>query len=314
MNILLFVMTMLMLLTSLTYARLENFRSHSLLQVQFENYIQNTERSIFNEKAVNLYEKTPVKSKVKGDAADKAPKSNASPRISWHMVVNADARQKDPEAFQRIMELNRKLFLVLYKDQPFFIKAQDDRPNIIDEMIMAIMHAAENPPSGLTLKKTADLANLDLGDALLNDLTYKVFKGLPRAPEPPKKQVQETVVQETVVLAPGDLEEQVKEDSDEFKSDIGYDSLLDYITLRPTKIRLYLAPKVLLLAIVEDETIVNEILELRYNLYREMMNKSKTARQKATDSFKSAVTSRIANLDEALFDFSVTKVNPKDYE
>lgn len=308
MNILVFVMTILMLLASLTYARLENFRSQSLLKAQFENYIKTVERRVFNEAAKHMYDKVKVRSRV--TQKNESQKTNATPRLSWYLIVNASARENDPEMFQKIVDLSKQLLFILYSQQKFFIEAQEERPNVLEELIMAFMDAADQQQlKGKKLKEAANLANWEFSDPLLNEFAYKIFKGLPKLEEAPK-QVDDLVVK-TVTA---DEEEQAREDAEEFKSDIGYESFLDYITLKSKKIRLFLASKPLLLAIVGDEVIVNEILELRYNLYRAMINTEKMAPQKARENFKSAVTSRVANLDEALFDFTITKVNPKDYE
>ena len=47
MNILLFVTTLIMALSMLTYARLQTYRNFSVLQSQFDNYMKETEKGAY---------------------------------------------------------------------------------------------------------------------------------------------------------------------------------------------------------------------------------------------------------------------------
>ena len=58
MNILLMVMVMLMMLSLMTYAKLETYRSTQILDQFFNHYMQIEERGFINEDAVEKYKST----------------------------------------------------------------------------------------------------------------------------------------------------------------------------------------------------------------------------------------------------------------
>lgn len=303
MNILLFVMTMLMVFAMLTYAKMENFRSFSHMQIQFQQYMQKIERKHISDQALVTYNKTSM-SQGKGG---KGPRTAASPRLSWYLLTNTAEREKQPEAYDQMINFSKKLIHLLYGNQSFFKEALEKRPNLLDEIFMAIT-------SDHKMVKANEFANLDLGDSVLNDVFYKMLKGNPIIE---RKSVQTEIIPEQITLTEDEELTSAAEaelEANESKADEGYTSLLDYITIDKTqKIRLFLAPPAFLLAIFGDEGFVNDIREERYRLYRQVVNGSIKA-EDANGQFQAFVASRIGNFNPELFDYSVTKVNPRDYE
>lgn len=303
MNILLFVMTMLMVFAMLTYAKMENFRSFSHMQIQFQQYMQKIERKHISDQALVTYNKTSM-SQGKGS---KGPRTAASPRLSWYLLTNTAEREKQTEAYDQMINFSKKLIHLLYGNQSFFKEALEKRPNLLDEIFMAIT-------SDHKMVKANEFANLDLGDPVLNDAFYKMLKGNPVIE---RKSVQTEIIPEQLTLTEDEELTSAAEaelEANESKADEGYTSLLDYITIDKTqKIRLFLAPPAFLLAIFGDEGFVNDIREERYRLYRQVVNGSIKA-EDANGQFQAFVASRIGNFNPELFDYSVTKVNPRDYE
>lgn len=303
MNILLFVMTMLMVFAMMTYAKMENFRSFSHMQIQFQQYMQKIERKHISEQSLATYNKTTM-SQGKGGKGSRAA---ASPRLSWFLLTNSAEREKAPEAFDQMMTFSKKLIHLLYGNQPFFKEALEKRPNVLDEIFLKLA-------SDHKMVKANEFANVDLGDALLNDVFYKMLKGNPV--------VERTITQTDMIpeqVTVTDEEElassvEAEQEEQESKADEGYTSLLDYITIDKTqKIRLFLAPTEFLLAIFGDEGFVNDIREERYRLYRQVVNGSIKV-EEANVQFQSIVANRIGNFNPELFDFTISKVNPRDYE
>lgn len=312
MNIIMFVMTLIMLLTTLTYARLENYRFQALIQTDFEYYLQEVERKKINEIANDWYNKITVKSKEKGSTdtqGEPKAKVTASPKISWYYFLHPEAREQEPEKFRVLWNLNKQLMLVLFEQQPFFKKVQATRAHILDELLLAFIHAIDQLPDHQKPKKVSDFSHLNLEDLLLNTLSYKMFKGLPPLLDVKKEEVKEDGEGGSSEVSDS------KEKEEEFSHSHGYHSLLNYVTLKNEKIRLFLASKPVLMAIVGEEKVAEEIIRLRKDIYRDLKNnKNKMTIQEASQQFEYMIKTQITLSDESLIDFTVTKINPKNYE
>ena len=71
MNILLFVTSLLMILSLLTYARIDNFRYFLGMQSEFERYMRTIERVYINQSAENWYDTS--RAKIKGNDVPEIP-------------------------------------------------------------------------------------------------------------------------------------------------------------------------------------------------------------------------------------------------
>lgn len=305
MNILLYVMTILMLLSLLTYSRLDIFRKSSVIQKQFERSLQTTQQSFFSEKAQALYEMISV-NEGKGKST---PPINATRRLSWSSLVKPIASDLDNRKQNQILNLSKKLILLLFHNQPFFEEAMQQNPHIIDDLFKAIPLAVQNLPSDLKISKTTDLANLNLNDPLLNDFFYHLLKGYSRPSSQIKhseiKQIEsESKKTEGEVLA--------QQEEGEHHSQPGSVSLLDFITLdAKLQIRLYLTPEVILQAIYGDEAFIEHIVKERALIYLRMRRDESYTKEQATSEFTSLLKGRLPAEEETLMNFQVTKVDPR---
>ncbi|MCB1111241.1 MAG: hypothetical protein H7A37_06660 [Chlamydiales bacterium] len=266
MNVLMFVMTMLMLLTLMTYARIESFRASTGVQAQFSYYMEESERDFINRRAKRWYDEIAVSSK-NGASHEQAP---GLAKLSVKILFDEKIREAKPTEFQQVYMLLKKLPDLLYGDQEFFEEMKADA-SLQDEMWQQVIHAADQQK----VTKVQDLANLDLGDAHLNEIFYKMLKGT-----------------------------ETKEG--------GYPSLLDYITMkRSAKIRVYLAPEPILLLLFRDPDTVSEIIETRGRLYRDVVADRMTSAE-ASEQFKALFAERYAlGVEPTMLDFTVSKSAPK---
>ena len=85
MNVLLYVMTMLMLIVLISYARLETYRSSQIYQVLFKHYMENDERGYINLLVEQQYNTTAVSSK---ENDKRNPPIHANPRLSISMLLD----------------------------------------------------------------------------------------------------------------------------------------------------------------------------------------------------------------------------------
>jgi len=312
MNILLFVSSLLMILALMTYARVDSFRYFLGMDARFEHYMSTVERLDTNEAAENWY-KT---SKAKKGRGGGGKSFNAAPRISFKIFVDQKVKQKNPQAYAQTVQWTKNLMTTLYGKQNFFIEATQKNPFFMDQLIEAIENAAQTLPQTQPLKAAIDLSNLDVGPDLKQTF-YLMLKGclredhaIKKSPEKPERQFNVTLPETN---EDSDEEDEVADEALEYSGAKGYDSLLNYITLRnTTKIRLYLASKPVLQAIFGNASTVDQFIQTRNDLYQSVKSDSMQA-DVATKELQAAVQSHIGNIDDAFFDFRVTKTNPADY-
>ncbi len=307
MNIILFVMTMLMLLVTMTYARIETYRTSQVSQLFFRRYMQKHERGYVNDANDKLYidlEGTP-KNQSAQPPKPQAPRAKATPRISLLYFIDKKKREGDVKGFEETKYLLKTLIDVLYKDAPFYKEAIDHNPTVIDNLIQAIIDAIDARTSEKKITKAEQLANLKLSDPILNDLLYKMLLGTP---------FKGVLVEETTGTEDQE-DDSLKEEGKEYIAPNGYISLLNYVNLSLNRpIRVYLASQeVLLTAFGQNKDVVKEIIGMRKNLYREATHDGDVSAlsQQFADAFKKLQDSRLS--DKAL-DFTVSKTNPVVYK
>jgi len=335
MNILPFVITMIMLLALLTYARLETYRDSATLQAVFKHYMQKLEREGVNKREIAWYELKHASSNKKGGAPskDKNPRSSSSSRLSFYALINTDDKAPAQKQSADTQELAKKLIFTLYAHQPFFIEMEQHRPGFVDEILSRISLASAALPQEQKIKKTQDLANLSLDDIQLNEVFYKMLKGTPKPDEQeqrPSEEIEDAQIKQTDEEA---VEPKQHAEPIAPKPQIphtGYPSLLDYITIKNTSgVRVYLASKPLLSAMFGEST-ADAIITFRNELYQQVNNESITA-QEATSQFQGRFGNSLntpsgtsgtsgpsgtpgASGGPSNFDFTVSKTNPKLYD
>lgn len=303
MNILIYVLTMLMLLTLLTYTRIESYRSFAIMDSQFVNYMENDERNFINFKAEQQYKETTVNKNKNKIPTDKSPGSG---RLNLYPLLNSD---NTSEVFLRTFELTKKLIVSLYHEQTFYKELEKERPQFVDELLQDLVRSSEEQKKALT--KPEDLSNFKIeNDVKLDGALYDILKGISN-------------IQTDQSSKPFSEDEMTEETSDEATV-----SLLDYTTINKTgKTRIYLASHLLLQLIYEDELLVEQIIQVRNTIYKTLRsNNSKNddnnkdvankAKEKAelSKQFEAQFKRGQAVHYEPILDFTVSGTNPKDYE
>lgn len=316
MNILLFVSTLIMAMALLTYARLDSYRSFSVLQNEFKYYMAITERGAINKLAEKMYKDNRATKKGANDPKEKnAQRSNAKSLLSIATLVDSKKRSIDGARHHQWMAILKKLMVILYKDQPFYIEIEQKKPDFIDLLLASMMQAIDNLSDKHKIKKTKDLANLKLSDP---DLNYALFSIVQETSD--RSEIKASASSHPVCSPSegGEEEEEDNEEEDEEEEGNGGEevysaegrySLLDFITLEgPEKIRVYLAPRELLLAVFESPDVVNDIVKTRERLYDQVIKETLSPKE-ATEQFKAQF---LPLSNEAIVDFTVTKTNPKN--
>jgi hypothetical protein len=307
MNVLLFVSTLIMLMAMLTYARLESYRNFSLMQSRFMSYMEKTERGTINLAAEEAYD---VIVEKKG-SHEASKKSKALSRLS---IVPFLDPKKQKEGYPELLNLAKKLIVLLYKDQPFFEEMAKKRPDFLDAFFIALRTAVSKlPKEKQVIKKAEDLSQLNLEDDALNTFSYYIFNGtMDKEQKKPGASKQSLPLPED-----GGEDDDVDREpgkNEEHKSPQGYYSFLDFITMQEaSKVRVFLTSPQLLLAIFDDPSIVRSIMETRKMLYQKVTKEGLSA-EAASEQFKSQFAPGGNSSFSQILDFSVSKTNPKNYE
>lgn len=291
MNLLLFVTVMLMVLASMSYSELKIFTSQSLAQNAWAKFMQSKEGCVYNEAARKVYEDAPKSKKdsweeresngLQQDPKQDRTQTEGQARINFRVLVG---KEKDLEesAYQEFIEVLKNLITDLYKDEPFFKKAQSEQPNFLDDIFNKLREVKNDK-----IKKSTDLATLNLGVGVeLQEVFYLLMKKIPRVKNGEK----------------GEKDKPCEEIS-----------LLNYLSEgSKNKIRVYLASRDMLKAVFENEEVVNDIIKQRVDLFKKIKDGNAEAIGAATEEFRSSFIGQSGFRE--ILDFSVSKTDPKGYE
>lgn len=269
-----------MLLTLITYGRLESFRGFGFVQKQFEEYMKNKERQYVNKEAIKRYENTPATRREKKEKEENERQS-ASSKLSFRLLIDKKEREAYPDKLDPHRTLAKRLIAVLYGNQPFYKKLEEKRPAFVDEIFDRIMLETEN--------QIKELANIEFADLELNEAFTNMLKGQEAKAAEKDKQI--------------------------VRGNEGYPPLINFITLQPKKlvIRVYLASEPLLMAIYGNHDAVNEILTTRNRLYHEVKVRKAMTVQEAQEELTGLCGRFATDIPKSMLNFSVSNTNPKGY-
>lgn len=281
MNVLMFVMAMLMLMSLMTYSKFNEFRIQSTMQYQFDNYMQHQERKYFNDRSIDKYDQTHVRKKNESKENGRKRNSSSS-KLPIGVLLDRSQQSVGTDKYDMVRLLFKDLIMKTYGNQGFLIEALKERPDSIDEIIARFPEAIENLPNNQKISKPKDLADIDLDNSQLNETLYKLLKGSQFLYEKKKAVVEE-----------------------------GYPPLTDFITTsKGKKVRVFLAPRELLNALF-DPNAVDEIVRAREFFYLEVYNDRLEANE-ATERFQTMFEGSISsNASSEFLDFTVSKTDPR---
>lgn len=304
MNLLLFVLSFLLLVASISYQGLAHYRTNAELRRVFDNYIRVEEPCNFNSLVENTYKRIKrsngkaLTKKAADEEEQKEEKdSGGSSGINYNFLTDPAYPTTYPIETELFDNLIKRLIVLIYGDQPFFQAIQAARSNVLAELLPAIRAAAEDPP--ITSKEK--LKTLVLQDPQLEELWGQL-----KRTNPVSERVLQLFTNQTA------LELNKEEELPCYQI-----SLFDYLKQsKVQKIRLYLASRALLLALLDDPNQVEDIILKRYELYKAVKkNSGALSASDATTEFQQ-FAEKFPGLQnfQAIISYTVTKTNPKDYE
>lgn len=160
MNILPLVLALVLMLTVLTVERLEKFKNQTIVQREYQLFLQEGEREVFNQRQKSLY----------------GISQKSLRQLSFRFLVNKEAREKHPTAAQQYRMLILELLKIVYGEAAFFKNLEKNRPEFLEELLTAIEQAAD-ATAEKTIRRVQDIARLKLEDAELQEAFYHMLKG-----------------------------------------------------------------------------------------------------------------------------------------
>lgn len=300
MNILVIVISILMLLSIMTYARLQGFLTAVAVRSEAVCIMQVFSREDANEEVLNRYENTVAKS---SDDEDKIRGKNidADKKINFSLWSQKEVRAENGADLEFMTPILKKLIENIYKDRPFYQKIIEKRPEFLDQLINALSEAMlAKEQAKLSLKKPEDIANLQLDDPELQDALTHMFRrpvDIRSAEEACKR-----------------MRKKAGDDYEIVKGPV----FTDYVSFGGNKVkpfRIYLAGRPLLLAIYRDPATVEGIIAMRRSLLNQLNpitgDPLEAAKEAASNQFEQAFRSKLpADIPPAKADFHVTKTAP----
>lgn len=326
MNILIYVITIVMMLTTIAYAKLEMFRSSIGYQAIFREAIETKERANISQLGYEMYGAITLRKNITSSPAseDKEQKPEdkeqklkgrvvANPRINFNLLLNRMERENHPKEYALTRSLIKELISELTKGDREINRRLEVRPSLIDDLLNEIEIAAEFLPKKVKITTPEALTKLEFRDSSLKEVFYLILNGRVQH-ETPK--VVENMVQEQIIaddlLEDNDEEINAKAESLESIAPSGVESIINYTTIdkKTQRIRVYLAKPAVLKAIFKKDEIVQKIIESRQNLFKQIRRKNNDlSKEQATQQFEETYLSLVPDLKDVL-DFTVSNTNP----
>lgn len=297
MNLIVFVLSLILVLSAMTYARLDSFLKGRYHANEWSWVMRESERDLYNRKLAKCTPKenkppqNPADEKSPPPPGDKSPRvENGTGRISLAWFFKPEFRIKHGELVPKMEDLAIQLVENAWGNQPFYIELAKEQPEFVRAMFEEIVSLVEKNSSDKMKIKTLD----DLIFLQWSDLKLKTAFG--------------RMLQEGLIFDKKGRDA-VKEEEIEIPPK-GFQSLNDYfVTQEKDKIRVWLAPRKLVLVLFPDPGVAEAVIQMREELYRELSKKDAPSKDELGARFKEAFSDKTPYLE--LVDFTVTATNIK---
>lgn len=296
MNLLIFVITFLLIVASISYQALGHYKNNAALRGVWEKYMRVIQPCSFNAVVEKQYlrlkqskgkvvkEKEQEEKEMKEDEAAKGARG-----INFRFLTDPNYPDMYPKQTEQMDLLLKKLISLFYGDQVFFQEISQGRPNVLNELFTTLR--SEGEEGKISSKKR--LEGLSLKDPELDQVWYQLKRSNPVS------------LKTMALLSQGG-------------QDFCFETrLTEYLSnSKVQQIRLYLAPRALLLALLDDPAHVTELLVKRRELYHEASRKNDPMSPQNAALELQNFTAKFPSLTQfdAILNYNVSKTNPADYE
>ena len=294
MNVIPIVFSILMLMAIMTYAQLQNFVMRNVVRAEYVCHIANRSRDNVNTLQQDMYDNnhTPGEKREISKAADAVSKINLR-------IFETDHSAENQIYYEAHNEIAKRLIRILYSDRSFFREMEEKRPGVVDELWREVKRGLQkNKEQGKGIKSAKHLANLQLDDPELEIFLANLLKK---------------------VQTPESLSYDCLSKGTKPKKAVYYPNLIDYLSAQTASMkpyRLWLAKPPLLLAIFQDQNVVEDIILERDRLYKELKAAGEDDRKRMRPDIKLNLEylfkSRIpSNYPDRIINFEASLTKPK---
>lgn len=305
MNLLIYITALLLVIASMSYQALSHYRVGAFLRSSWEHYMRIEMTCDFNsriEGEYRLLRRSNGKNVGREEAGNveagiEATDKNASATINFRYLTKQELADAHPREAQLMTNLMKRLIHFLYGKQSFYQSALQERPALIDELIGALRQVEAELPQQQKVNRVSKLNALQPLEDNLKSFWYQLLRK-----NPADLSVLALLLQRPLHII------QLQEECLEI-------SLKSYLNDKNAlKLRVYLAPRAILYALLQDERAVFEVSEERKKMYREAKKPGKNLAL-LTEQFKQFCSNYPEMREfEPILSFNVTATNPKEYQ
>jgi hypothetical protein len=285
MNLLIYVTALLLSLSALSYQSLSRYQSNADKEKFWNRRLRVDAVCAYNERVRDQYDDAKEKPDTKPNdkPENDKPQQEAFAKINLKFLISNPKEDIPPDTLIAYENVAKRLIRILYGEQPFFKNLLNKNPNLLDQRFPALRKANSEMKKPIGLVK--NLSNIPLPDEDLKSLWYNLCKKAALGP---------TAMQ---ALDPMGHNEDNCSDT----------CFTNFLGVKGTKIRVYLAKPALLFALYEEEGLVKQIIEKREELYKQAKNKSDL--NTLSQDFKGQFQGKSPYDD--ILDFSVSTSDPR---
>lgn len=285
MNLLIYVTALLLSLSALSYQSLSRFQSNADKEKFWNRRLRIDAVCAYNERVRDQYDDAKEKPETKSnDNPDKdKPQQEAYAKINMKFLISNLKEDATPETLTAYESVAKRLIRVLYGEQPFFKNLLNKNPNLLEQLFPALRKANSELKKPIGLVR--NLSNIPLADEDLKSLWYNLCKK----------------------AALGPMAMQALNPMGNKEDNCSDTCFTNFLGVKGSKIRVYLAKPALLFALYEEEGLVKQIIEKREELYKQAKNKSNLTM--LSEDFKAQFQGKSPYDD--ILDFSVSTSDPR---
>lgn len=220
------------------------------------------------------------------DTVEKKPRKRRSSFLHLSYLFNDDNATITEGKGRTCFMLLKNLISELYSRQDFFKDAKDMYPDLEEQFILNLMEKAkERLQKGYSMRAARQLGRLNLDDEIQSYVRYKMLTG---------------------------NKSRSRNDKNE---DPGYFPLIEFVSMKENNhlASLWLAPRPLLMALFQNEDVVEEVVKARYEIHNELRkDKNKSTQDAKTNDLKLRFSSYLSGIDPNFIDFEVSRTYPKE--
>lgn len=305
MNLLVFVLSFLMLIAAISYQGLAHYKTNALVRGIWDRIIRVEEPCTFNRAVESEYKQIKGKRLSKKEQAEAEKKEDeeakGASKINFRFLTDPLYPEQYPKQTEQMETLLKKMIDILYGDQSFFKELKTGRPTIVQDIINALRSYSDELSDKNKITTTKKLAQVSLKEEGLEKLWHQFLR---------KNPVSDEVNQRLFNLS----QEEMAKAKDKlcFETD-----LIQYLSnSNVQQIRLYLAPRPILLALLDDPNLVDELLQKRRELHKEVSRKNNPIDPKNAAIELQNFAAKFPTLGsfDAIINYTVNKTDPAQYE